>query len=140
MTAVTDIQTLDAFLEAVRTRNARVGVIGLGYVGLPLVLLFEQEGFPVIGFDLDASKVATLMDSRFAAATSFRRFTSSRSFASVDNTLLLARSAITSLPRRRRLRCCRRQIRRSHRRHQNRRRIRRHPNHLRRRGLRHPCC
>ena len=60
MTAVTDIQTLDAFLEAVRTRTARVGVIGLGYVGLPLVLLFEQEGFPVIGFDVDANKTAAL--------------------------------------------------------------------------------
>jgi UDP-N-acetyl-D-glucosamine dehydrogenase len=60
MTTVTDIQTLDTFIEAVRTRNARVGVIGLGYVGLPLVLLFEQEGFPVMGFDLDANKAATL--------------------------------------------------------------------------------
>jgi UDP-N-acetyl-D-glucosamine dehydrogenase len=60
MTTVTDIQTLDAFLEAVRTRTARVGVIGLGYVGLPLVLLFEQEGFPVIGFDVDANKAAAL--------------------------------------------------------------------------------
>jgi UDP-N-acetyl-D-glucosamine dehydrogenase len=55
-----DIHTLNAFLEAVRTRNARVGVIGLGYVGLPLVLLFEQEGFPVIGFDVDANKAAAL--------------------------------------------------------------------------------
>jgi UDP-N-acetyl-D-glucosamine dehydrogenase len=54
------MQTLEALLEAIRTRNARVGVIGLGYVGLPLVLLFEQEGFPVIGFDVDASKAAAL--------------------------------------------------------------------------------
>ncbi len=60
MTTVADIQTLEALLEAIRTRNARVGVIGLGYVGLPLVLLFEQEGFPVIGFDVDASKAAAL--------------------------------------------------------------------------------
>jgi UDP-N-acetyl-D-glucosamine dehydrogenase len=60
MTTVADIQTLEALLRAIRTRNARVGVIGLGYVGLPLVLLFEQEGFPVIGFDVDASKAAAL--------------------------------------------------------------------------------
>jgi UDP-N-acetyl-D-glucosamine dehydrogenase len=60
MTTVADMQTLEALLEAIRTRNARVGVIGLGYVGLPLVLLFEQEGFPVIGFDVDASKAAAL--------------------------------------------------------------------------------
>jgi UDP-N-acetyl-D-glucosamine dehydrogenase len=60
MTTVADIQTLEGLLEAIRTRHARVGVIGLGYVGLPLVLLFEQEGFPVIGFDVDASKAAAL--------------------------------------------------------------------------------
>jgi len=51
---------LEGLLEAIRTRHARVGVIGLGYVGLPLVLLFEHEGFPVIGFDVDASKAAAL--------------------------------------------------------------------------------
>jgi len=60
MTPVADMQTLEGLLEAIRTRSARVGVIGLGYVGLPLVLLFEQEGFPVIGFDVDASKAAAL--------------------------------------------------------------------------------
>jgi len=41
-------------------RSARVGVIGLGYVGLPLVLLFEEAGFPVIGFDVDEAKTAAL--------------------------------------------------------------------------------
>ncbi len=60
MTTVVDMQTLEGLLEAIRTRHARVGVIGLGYVGLPLVLLFEQEGFPVIGFDVDAGKAAAL--------------------------------------------------------------------------------
>jgi UDP-N-acetyl-D-glucosamine dehydrogenase len=55
-----DTQTLDIFLDAVRARTAVVGVIGLGYVGLPLVLLFEDEGFPVIGFDVDANKTSAL--------------------------------------------------------------------------------
>jgi len=59
-TATTDVQTLDTFLEAVRTRTAVVGVIGLGYVGLPLVLLFGEEGFPVIGFDVDDKKTTAL--------------------------------------------------------------------------------
>ena len=59
-TATTDVQTLDTFLEAVRARTAVVGVIGLGYVGLPLVLLFGEEGFPVIGFDVDDKKTAAL--------------------------------------------------------------------------------
>src|SRR5271155_5619372 len=41
-------------------RTARIGIIGLGYVGLPLALLFAEEGFPVTGFDIDPSKVDTL--------------------------------------------------------------------------------
>ncbi len=46
--------------ERIQTRAARVGVIGLGYVGLPLSLLFSRQQFPVTGFDVDASKVRTL--------------------------------------------------------------------------------
>lgn len=41
-------------------RSATVGVIGLGYVGLPLLHAFWQAGMPVIGFDVDPEKVATL--------------------------------------------------------------------------------
>jgi UDP-N-acetyl-D-glucosamine dehydrogenase len=41
-------------------RTARVGIIGLGYVGLPLALLFSEEGFPVTGFDVDTKKVSAL--------------------------------------------------------------------------------
>jgi UDP-N-acetyl-D-glucosamine dehydrogenase len=45
-----------ALQETIRNRSAVVGVIGLGYVGLPLVLLFEEQGFKVIGFDVDPRK------------------------------------------------------------------------------------
>ena len=41
-------------------RTARIGIIGMGYVGLPLALLFSEERFAVTGFDIDASKVQTL--------------------------------------------------------------------------------
>lgn len=41
-------------------RSAKVGIIGLGYVGLPLVLRFCEEGFNVIGFDIDPEKVKNL--------------------------------------------------------------------------------
>lgn len=41
-------------------RTANVGIIGLGYVGLPLALLFVEAGFPVTGFDVDAQKVEKL--------------------------------------------------------------------------------
>jgi UDP-N-acetyl-D-mannosaminuronate dehydrogenase/intein/homing endonuclease len=44
----------------IRSRRAVVGVIGLGYVGLPLVRLFATKGFPVLGFDIDTAKVEKL--------------------------------------------------------------------------------
>ena len=43
-------------VDRIRTRQARVGVIGLGYVGLPLVVEFARAGFDVTGFDVDAAK------------------------------------------------------------------------------------
>jgi len=51
---------LSQWLSLVETRELRVGIIGLGYVGLPLVLLFSQEGFRVTGFDIDSAKVDRL--------------------------------------------------------------------------------
>lgn len=51
----------EALLEKIESRDATVGVIGLGYVGLPLVLLFRESGFRVIGFDVDPKKTAALM-------------------------------------------------------------------------------
>lgn len=47
-------------LERIATREAKIGVVGLGYVGLPLAVAFAQEGFTVIGMDVDPSKVASL--------------------------------------------------------------------------------
>jgi UDP-N-acetyl-D-glucosamine dehydrogenase len=47
-------------LKRVADRSARVGIIGLGYVGLPLALLFEEAGFPVVGFDVDSRKPEAL--------------------------------------------------------------------------------
>jgi UDP-N-acetyl-D-glucosamine dehydrogenase len=47
-------------LERLQTRTASIGVIGLGYVGLPLSLLLSQAGFKVTGFDIDARKVTDL--------------------------------------------------------------------------------
>jgi UDP-N-acetyl-D-glucosamine dehydrogenase len=44
----------------IEQRQARVAVIGLGYVGLPLALLYSEQGFPVTGFDIDQRKVSTI--------------------------------------------------------------------------------
>jgi len=46
--------------EAIIGKTARVGVIGMGYVGLPLVQVFCDKGFNVVGFDIDKSKVERL--------------------------------------------------------------------------------
>jgi len=51
---------LEQWLQAVERRTARVGIIGLGYVGLPLTLLFSEERFRVTGFDIDTEKVESL--------------------------------------------------------------------------------
>jgi UDP-N-acetyl-D-glucosamine dehydrogenase len=47
-------------LQRIQSRQALVGIIGLGYVGLPLAQAFSRGGFPVMGFDVDAAKVARL--------------------------------------------------------------------------------
>ncbi|HKO19326.1 MAG TPA: NAD(P)-binding domain-containing protein, partial [Acidobacteriaceae bacterium] len=47
-------------LERIESRKAKVGIIGLGYVGLPLSLLFSEAGFPVTGFDIDEKKIKDL--------------------------------------------------------------------------------
>src|SRR5271154_7157998 len=49
-----------ALEEKIRNRTARVGIIGLGYVGLPLAMEFAKAGFSVTGIDIEQSKVAQL--------------------------------------------------------------------------------
>ncbi len=46
--------------EKIETKRAVVGVIGLGYVGLPLMAAFHRAGFPVLGFDVDPAKIKAL--------------------------------------------------------------------------------
>jgi len=55
---------LDELAARIDGREARIGVIGLGYVGLPLALGFAKAGFPVTGFDLDAEKVKAVAEGR----------------------------------------------------------------------------
>jgi UDP-N-acetyl-D-glucosamine dehydrogenase len=50
----------DQLKNKIQQREARVGIIGLGYVGLPLALLFSEQKFAVTGFDIDQRKVDTL--------------------------------------------------------------------------------
>jgi UDP-N-acetyl-D-glucosamine dehydrogenase len=52
------------FLEKINDKTAKVGIIGLGYVGLPLGLEFALKGFDVIGFDVDKTKIPLLMEGK----------------------------------------------------------------------------
>lgn len=61
MTTYTAADTsIDQLKKKIQQRQARVGIIGLGYVGLPLALLYSEQKFQVTGFDIDARKIDTL--------------------------------------------------------------------------------
>lgn len=48
------------FLALVEQRKARIGILGLGYVGIPLALRFHEVGYSVLGFDIDDQRIADL--------------------------------------------------------------------------------
>ena len=54
----------DAFVKQVKDRSLRVGVVGLGYVGLPLVRSFLNAGFRCLGLDVDPKKIEQLNKGR----------------------------------------------------------------------------
>ena len=54
------VNGLEGIKQKIESREARIGIVGMGYVGLPLALLFSEERFAVTGFDIDARKVETL--------------------------------------------------------------------------------
>jgi UDP-N-acetyl-D-glucosamine dehydrogenase len=54
------VASIDQLKKKIQQREARVGIIGLGYVGLPLALLYSEKKFKVTGFDIDSRKIDTL--------------------------------------------------------------------------------
>jgi UDP-N-acetyl-D-glucosamine dehydrogenase len=52
--------SVEQLKNKIQQRQARVGIIGMGYVGLPLALLYSEQKFQVTGFDIDQRKVETL--------------------------------------------------------------------------------
>ncbi len=53
-------EAADGLVARLRDRTARIGIIGLGYVGIPLALRFHEVGVTVLGFDIDDERVTTL--------------------------------------------------------------------------------
>jgi UDP-N-acetyl-D-glucosamine dehydrogenase len=84
-----DVETL---IARFRDRSARIGVIGLGYVGLPLVRTIAERGFSVLGFDLDPAKVE-----RLNAGESYIRHISGDSIAALRRAGRLAATGEVSL-------------------------------------------
>ena len=90
----TNVNRLQELRERIVNREARIGVIGLGYVGLPLAIEFARQGFRVTGFELDAAKVEGLRrgDSHIedvsmasvAEVTQAERFTATTDFAELS--------------------------------------------------------
>jgi UDP-N-acetyl-D-glucosamine dehydrogenase len=54
------IKMTNHLIQKILKKKALIGIIGMGYVGLPLVLRFCEEGFQILGFDVDSRKVAKL--------------------------------------------------------------------------------
>jgi len=91
-TPITTVRSLTEWRERVAQREAKVGIIGLGYVGLPLTLLFSSEGFRVTGFDVDTTKVDRLnrgesyiwrIEPDHIAAAKAKGFTATTDFAHI---------------------------------------------------------
>jgi UDP-N-acetyl-D-glucosamine dehydrogenase len=59
-----DVEAPASFDQRIASRHARVGIVGLGYAGLPLAMAFAEAGFPVTGIDLSAERVAAVNEGR----------------------------------------------------------------------------
>src|SRR5688572_17352685 len=55
---------LSEFLRKVETQEATIGIVGIGYVGLPVALTFAEAGFHVVGIDLREEKVEAIEEGR----------------------------------------------------------------------------
>ncbi|MDH5716979.1 MAG: nucleotide sugar dehydrogenase [Spirochaetia bacterium] len=52
------------FIDKIKTKEIKIGILGLGYVGLPLMIRYIEENFKVIGFDVDEQKVKSLLNKK----------------------------------------------------------------------------
>ncbi len=86
------VRSMAEWSARVESRTLRVGVVGLGYVGLPLTLLLSEDGFAVTGFDIDEAKVRALnagqsyihrITPEHIAAAQARGFRATREYAEI---------------------------------------------------------
>jgi len=58
------VSSAQVFDERIATRQAQVGIVGLGYAGLPLAMVFAEAGFPVTGIDISEERVRSVNERR----------------------------------------------------------------------------
>ncbi len=83
----------DVLIKLINEKKARVGIVGLGYVGLPLALRFSEVGFKVTGFDIDLEKIKKINKGE----TYIAQFTSERISNCVKKGLLEATTDFTNV-------------------------------------------
>jgi len=54
----------DKIIEKIKGKRSIIGIIGMGYVGLPLAREFLKKGFTVLGFDIDEKKIKSLNEGK----------------------------------------------------------------------------
>src|SRR2546427_5679747 len=91
----TKTDSYDELERRIRTRQARFGVIGLGYVGLPLALTLSEAGFNVTGIDIDTNRVDAILagrsyitdvsDKELRSATLAKRFAATTDLSQIRN-------------------------------------------------------
>ena len=83
-------------IARIKLRKATIGIIGLGYVGLPLVIRFGEEGFKVIGFDLDQKKISKLNRGlsyiKHVSAVKIKKLVAAKRFSATSNYSLLRKA------------------------------------------------
>ncbi len=84
----------ESLLDALHNRSAKIGIIGLGYVGLPLSVECVRAGFTVTGFDLDAFKIECISDGqsyiKHIPGEKIREAVSTNRFSATSDFFLLA--------------------------------------------------
>nr|BFD59354.1 UDP-N-acetyl-D-glucosamine 6-dehydrogenase [Bdellovibrio sp. CKG001] len=77
-------------VQKLKSKKANIGIVGLGYVGLPLALRYADEGFKVVGFDIDNAKVAMIGEGKsyieHIPSTGIAKAVSAGFFATTDFT------------------------------------------------------
>ena len=61
-------------IELISKKKVRIGIIGLGYVGLPLALLFAKKGFKIFGFDNDNKKFLSMIREQTNSALNNKKY------------------------------------------------------------------